>query len=121
MEGFSLLIGHMLGDYIFQNDWMAKNKTKSHWACLVHCFWYTVAIAATCIWFVPWYLIVAVGMAHFPVDRWRLARWCMTQLGQEEFATGPLSPWSIIVVDNTIHLLVLYAAGAFAVDLFSHR
>jgi hypothetical protein len=34
--------------------------------------------------------------------------------GQRAFATGPLSPWSVIVVDNTIHLLVLYLIGCVA-------
>jgi len=28
MEGYGLLIGHLLGDFIFQNDWMAGNKTN---------------------------------------------------------------------------------------------
>lgn len=36
MNGFGLLLGHLVGDYILQNDWMASNKTnphpgKNHW------------------------------------------------------------------------------------------
>ena len=27
MQGFGLLLGHLVGDYIVQNDWMAKWKT----------------------------------------------------------------------------------------------
>jgi hypothetical protein len=30
MEGFGLLIGHLLGDFIFQNDWLATNKSNKH-------------------------------------------------------------------------------------------
>src|SRR5574343_2019504 len=30
MESFGLVLGHMLGDYVVQNDWMAKNKSNSH-------------------------------------------------------------------------------------------
>lgn len=30
MDGFALLLGHLVGDYILQNDWMAKNKTNQH-------------------------------------------------------------------------------------------
>jgi hypothetical protein len=28
VNGFGLLIGHLVGDYIFQNDWMAANKVN---------------------------------------------------------------------------------------------
>ncbi len=28
--GFGLLVGHLVGDYILQNDWMAKNKVNPH-------------------------------------------------------------------------------------------
>ena len=27
------LIGHLLGDFVFQDDWQAQNKKKSSWAC----------------------------------------------------------------------------------------
>lgn len=114
MESFSLLIGHLLGDYIFQNDQMAKNKTQDSLTCLWHCVWYTGAILVTCSWFMPWYLAIVAGVLHYPVDRWRLARKLMSYSGQDEFATGPFSPWSIIVVDNTIHLFVLYCLGMLA-------
>lgn len=114
MEGFSLLFGHMLGDYIMQNDWQAQNKTKSTPVCLIHCCCYTIAIWATSAWFLPWYFILLTGVLHFPVDRWRLARKFMAWNGQEDFATGVFSPWSIIVVDNTIHLFVLFALGRIA-------
>lgn len=28
MRGFELILGHLLGDYILQNDWMAANKSN---------------------------------------------------------------------------------------------
>jgi hypothetical protein len=34
----------------------------------------------------------------------------MTLNGQESFATGVFAPWSIIVVDNIIHLVILGVA-----------
>src|SRR4051812_18766989 len=30
MDGFAMLVGHLLGDYILQNDWMASNKANQH-------------------------------------------------------------------------------------------
>lgn len=42
------LLGHLLGDYIFQTDNMAKGKTKpgmdgNYW-CSIHCLVYTMCI-----------------------------------------------------------------------------
>ena len=36
------LIAHLFGDYVFQNDWMAQNKTSSDWAAVVHAVVYTL-------------------------------------------------------------------------------
>lgn len=117
MEGFSLLLGHLLGDYIFQNDWQAANKTSRTWPCLVHCLFYTMAVFMTCFWFLPWWAYPVIFATHFPIDRWRLARKFMTINHQEAFATGMLAPWSIIVVDNIIHLVVLWVIGMASVAL----
>ena len=42
------IVGHLIGDYLLQNDWMAMNKKKSGengWtACWVHCSLYTLAV-----------------------------------------------------------------------------
>lgn len=109
MESFGLILGHLVGDYIVQNDWMAANKTSRTWPCLVHCACYTAAVAACSFWWFPLWAILLTGLIHFPIDRWRLARlWMVHVAGQRSFATGPLSPWSIIVVDNTLHLATLF-------------
>lgn len=109
MDGFGLLVGHMLGDYIVQNDYLASNKTSSNFACFVHCVLYTLAVWACSFWWMPWWGLVACLAVHFPIDRWRLATlWMKNVSGQTAFATGPLAPWSIIVVDNTFHLLTLF-------------
>ena len=43
---FEMLIGHLVGDYLLQNDWMAENKAKHKglgWlTCAVHCLLYTM-------------------------------------------------------------------------------
>jgi hypothetical protein len=42
------ILGHFVGDYLFQNQWMATEKSfpgeRGHWACSVHVFLYTVAV-----------------------------------------------------------------------------
>lgn len=128
MDGFALLLAHLLGDYVLQNDWQASNKTngwhvelgirepammRAWWrgnvACTVHCCLYTLAVAALSWWWMPWWGLVVCFLVHWPVDRFRLARvWMEKVSGQKAFATGPLAPWSIIIVDNVFHLLTLY-------------
>lgn len=150
MESLGLLVGHLLGDYILQDDWQAKWKTggptptpeeidnwirpfnifqddskakqiavkifhnarwwKANTACTIHCTLYTLAVWACSFWWMPWWGLAACFLAHYPVDRYRLARKLMN-LRHEQFATGIFSPWSIIIVDNTIHLLVLLIIG----------
>jgi len=117
------LILHLLGDYVTQSDWMAKNKTKRTVAALYHAFVYSL----------PFLLIGSrracsvIFLTHFLIDRFRLARyvvfaknWLMCGTGPEPVwkdcqATGypsetPLwmSVWLLIAADNTIHLLINY-------------
>lgn len=139
MIGFELLLAHLVGDYIFQNDWMAKWKVaevgvidsvsdprfpaagypcpKNMWmynlrpflACTIHCLLYTLSVwCFTWYWMAWWGFLICFGL-HWVIDRFRLARkWMENVSGQKAFANGPLSPWSIVVVDNVFHLLTLY-------------
>jgi hypothetical protein len=113
MDGFALLLGHLVGDYIVQTDWMANNKTTNgvigYYSCFVHCICYTLSIAAFSWFWMPWWGYIVCFGFHYPIDKWRLAKWWMMNVsGQKGFATGLLSPWSIIIVDNVFHLLTLY-------------
>ncbi len=113
-----MLLGHLLGDYIFQDDFMATNKAKKGGlgllACLVHVAMYTICVAGFTWPWMPWSGLVFVAVTHFFMDRYRIAAWWMKNCShQESFATN-LAPWSIIVVDNVIHLFTLWLVAAFA-------
>ena len=141
MDGFALLVGHLVGDYIIQNDWMASNKTNQppgpcpvggtreeynlwreglvHWwlghiTCTIHAALYTLSITLVSFWWMPLWGYIACFLLHWIIDRYRLAREWMRVIGQEAFATGPLSPWSIIVVDNVWHLVTLLLIAAIS-------
>lgn len=163
MIGLELLLGHLVGDYILQNDYMARNKTawgkdvrrawrdvdyverdgvryprgttvyhnamvdehvtsvsttwRGHVACTVHCLCYTLAVWAFTFAWVPWWGLLACFLAHWPIDRFRLATKWMTHVsGQAFFASPqhPMFPWSIVMVDNIAHLLTLYAIARLA-------
>lgn len=101
------LIAHLIGDYLLQNDWMALNKKTRHLPCLVHCTLYSLIVFALTLW--PWWAIGMVFAAHYAQDHTNIVLRWMKFIGQKQFATGPCSPWSIIVVDNVLHLVLLYA------------
>lgn len=96
------IYAHLLGDYILQNDWMALNKKKSSIHCLIHVLFYMVPFLLC--GFMPWQLLL-IAVQHYAVDRSNFIMWFMKWKGQETFATGPCSPWSLIVMDNISHIL----------------
>ena len=97
----NFILGHMLGDYLFQNPWMAFNKTKRNFPCIVHCLIYTLCILLVTRW-LNWKLLI-VFITHFIMDRFRLATYWRKIMGDKE----PQLPY-IILSDNTIHLLTLW-------------
>lgn len=102
------IVGHLVGDYLLQNDWMALGKKKSSFICAVHCALWTWAVC-----FFGWVenplVMVALFLTHFLQDRTGVVVWWMHLIGQKQFATGPLAPWSIIVVDNVWHIVTIYS------------
>lgn len=103
-------IGHLVGDYLLQNDWMAMGKKSSTFICSVHCLLWTLAVyfcqAADRPW--PIWTLPILFLTHFAQDRTELVRWWMEHKGQRGFASVPMAPWSLIVVDNVLHLFVLW-------------
>ena len=99
-------IAHLVADYLLQTDWMAQGKKRSSWICWLHCLIYATTVRVFTDWSVGcWYVIL---VTHFIQDRGDLVKQIMLGTGHAQFAQPPLAPWSIIVVDNVLHLLVLY-------------
>ena len=108
----ALLVGHMVGDYLLQNDWMAKNKGQRTvdgcFVCAIHCAVYAAAVA-TCLWLAGVSWMAMYGMAfitHYPIDRYGLAKRWMDIYGQTK--EGPFFPPVYIGVDNGLHLLLMW-------------
>jgi hypothetical protein len=117
MIGLEMILAHLVGDYIVQNDWMVAHKTvwqtgyvrTGHVACTVHCLMYTLSVWAFSWYWMPWWGLLLCFLVHWMIDRFRFAKWWMDNVsGQKAFASGMLSPWSIICVDNIFHLITLY-------------
>src|SRR5690348_16822885 len=60
------LLCHIFGDYILQSDYLALNKSKRSWPCLVHVLLYTsVFLLLT----TSWKALLIIGGVHFILDR----------------------------------------------------
>lgn len=106
------IIGHLVGDYLLQNDWMAQGKKQSSFICAVHCLLWTLAVCV-CGYVSDLAIMLVLFVTHFLQDRTNIIRVWMDFVGQKQFATGVLAPWSIIVVDNVWHLFTIYLLWRF--------
>lgn len=84
-----LLLAHLIGDYCLQSPWMAHNKSRRSFPCLVHVLLYTA-----CFLFLTrsWKALLVIGGTHFVIDRFGVARylvWLKNHLGPRLY----YSPW----------------------------
>jgi len=83
------LLAHIFGDFILQSDWMAMNKNKKTFNCLVHVLIYTsvfILLGAS------WQVLLVIGSTHFILDRFpiiikKLIWW------KNHFPTGKYPPF----------------------------
>lgn len=117
------LILHLIGDYLTQTDWMAKNKTSAIWVAALHSAVYSVPFLLLS----PSILALTVIFStHVLIDRYRLARfviyaknkvtepslqWCdACKTGFHKDTPPWLATMLFIIADNTMHLTINYAS-----------
>lgn len=112
-----MLMGHLWGDYLLQNNWMALNKTKSWAICLLHCLIYSTSV---CLWIQDFSIFHLIFLSHFPIDYWGLGqKWLDLIRGrnflkenqiENEYKTIMVSFSTLVyaVVDNTLHITLMY-------------
>ena len=109
-----VLLAHLVGDYLLQNSWMAVNKSKSSFVCLLHCL---IHVACFALMTPAGPLALAViGVTHFLLDCFSLAQrfWGPAiNFGQPDDSPAWLSVWVGIIRDNTLHLLIAWYAIAW--------
>lgn len=113
----SAIIGHLVGDYLAQNDWMALNKKlpgdEGRAACIIHCLIWTLCVSLFSGWWHPLTGLI-LFTTHYIQDRTQIILWWMTKVNsQEKFVNGPCAPWSVIVVDNVWHIVTLWVVAKF--------
>jgi len=112
-----LLVGHLIGDWVFQNDWMARHKQNGllNRAILVHCAIYTAVLLL--VYFLPTAssrtLSVSLRFAFFVY----LSHWLIDANGLAgrwiHFFHQTDAPFMRIAVDQIFHIVVLALLAEF--------
>ncbi|MBI3957817.1 MAG: DUF3307 domain-containing protein [Chloroflexi bacterium] len=114
-----LLVGHLIGDWVFQNDWMARHKQNGllNRAIFIHCAVYTAVL-----WLV--YFLFAVSPRHLPTALLfaafvYLSHWLIDAAGLAtrwmRFFHQTDVPFMRIAVDQILHVVVLALLVEFVV------
>jgi hypothetical protein len=108
------LLCHLVGDYVLQTNWMARNKCKKTAVAVVHAFFYIL----------PFVLITRSPLAlaiifstHLLIDRFslalhliRLRNWSWNDTGFPPETPGYLSHLITMIIDNSMHLIINFFA-----------
>lgn len=106
-----LLIGHLIGDFLFQTSWMAKFKATKWIPLVVHCLVYTISV--TVIVFLgygilPILAVLLLFISHMFLDRRIFVSWWVKHIMKTE---GAESKWLCIMVDQIFHMIILGAVA----------
>jgi hypothetical protein len=127
----TMLMGHMVGDYLLQGRHLAMNKAGSTPKCLIHCMIYTVSVCLFTWPFIHGYAWSAiVFLSHFPIDRWGLAYKWLDMIngrslghfmihGEDDIPTGVdrnnyhairagFTSLVYAAADNTMHIVIMW-------------
>lgn len=111
MSNFDFLIlGHLIGDFLFQTSWMAGKKASQWLPLVVHAAVYTL-IVTIIAWFAFGGLslpgIALVFGAHVFLDQRTFVRWWLKTIMR---TPSPQADWLGIVSDQVFHVVVLAIA-----------
>jgi len=85
------ILGHFVGDYLFQSTSMALHKTDrtftGWWVCVGHCLVYAFSVSALIglgKTINPW-VFGMVFLSHYPIDRYSLGQKWLDLIGGRDF------------------------------------
>lgn len=104
-----LLIGHFVGDFLFQTDWMARYKAKRWIPLLTHSSIYTVVIFLFALveGGLSYLAILVVFIGHLILDRGFFVKFWVIHI---QTATKPNQQWLSVITDQTFHIILLAIA-----------
>jgi hypothetical protein len=107
------LVAHLIADWLLQNDWIARNKSRlSHPAMYVHGL-----IHLFCLLIIlPIWAAAIVSILHVLIDTRKPLIWwgCFFKQTSEGGTTSPLAIWR----DQVLHLVIL-AIMSFIIGIYA--
>ena len=102
-----LIAGHLLGDFLLQNRWLARKNRESVWGTLLHCLIVTLSICTFTGW---WdYRGLLVFASHFAIDYFGLGKniWPKLLNQGNPDDNEPAPAWLRLVDDQSLHIISL--------------
>jgi hypothetical protein len=99
-----LLLGHMAGDFLFQTNWMAREKANNLTALFIHSAVYALFIGLGAILAdrFTWQALLVVLLSHMLIDNRKFIKFwirCVTKSCDTE--------WLKVAVDQCWHIILL--------------
>ena len=99
----ALFLAHLLADFVFQPNKMARRKTKWQWRALHSVIHVLLTYALLAKWGL-WYIPLFIGVSHYLVD------WGKNTIKRQDLP--------IFVLDQGVHLLILVGASLWIYSIF---
>jgi hypothetical protein len=95
-------IAHLIADWLFQNDWMAKNKSKFfHPATWVHALIHAILLGIA----LGWLGGIVLGLVHILIDTRAPLNWWRGFFRQT--SDGPYAILTAVWADQVLHLVAI--------------
>ena len=104
-----LLAGHLFGDILLQNRWLARVKMQSVLGMVLHCLLYTFGIWVFSGWNI--YRLAMVFVTHFIVDFFGLGKVVypnLVRMGNPKNENEPVPMWLSLLCDQSFHIIILW-------------
>lgn len=108
------IVLHLIADWVFQNDWMARNKSSAtHPALYVHGFMHFLAM-----WMVfPYWAAVCISLLHMVIDTRIIAQWWQRVYRQTTDLNNVYYLHVSIWLDQVLHITVIAAFSLLVIIL----
>jgi hypothetical protein len=127
-----LIIIHYIGDFLFQTEWMAINKSKSITILISHTFIYTITFYTVFILYIiiydtfinnieitiKWFAFFPITFIFHTIIDYISSKITSKKFKNKEYYTGipNMGAFSIIGLDQVFHYITLFLTYQFVIN-----
>jgi len=104
----NILCGHLFGDILLQNKYLAKIKRDTVLGCILHCIFVSFGIWVFTLW--DFKKLSLVFISHFLIDYFQLGKKYpdLIKQGNPDNFNEPAPMWLKLLSDQTFHLITYF-------------